>query len=368
MNVILVSTPPDQSSGTGQYTEQLSKPLQDRVSIEREFIPTDARSPLPFLRTIMAIIRADSDLVHIQYDYVIFGPRGIYTWLFFPLLFLVSRRRSVPIVVTVHEVLNANLVTAPFRRLKQMYVAGMNRLVAGTADYLLFLSEEAMSRFSSSVSVEHTSHIPHGVQDVPVETNWRGSAEQFDFDQDDVVVVAPGYVSPRKGSDVVVDLAEQRPEWTFLLAGGPPRWTHAPFFERLQERAPDNVTITGRLPESSFHAAFIAADVAVLPYRETTQRGVVNTVNQSGVFNWCAAHRLPVAATDCPRFRAVNDRWDCPSLFDVSDLSDVERVLEDLLSEEAQTRARSNLAAYAAANDMESIADRHVELYEEVVG
>jgi glycosyltransferase involved in cell wall biosynthesis len=367
MKVLLISNPPDPSSGTGQYTAQLAASLDGQVEVERVSLPVDARSPLPFVRAATARRLFDADLVHVQHDYVVFGPRGVYTWLFFPLLFITSTLASVPVIVTAHEVLNAELVAAPFRRLKRFYVSGMNKVVAGTADHLVFLSEQAEERFQASVAADDTSQIPHGVQDVPVEVSTDAARREFGFDPDDVVVATPGYVSPRKGSDVVVDLAERCPEWEFLLAGGPPRPKHEPFFERLQERAPENVTITGRLSEERFHAAFVAADAAVLPYSEVAQTGVVNAVNQSGVFNWCAAHRIPVAATDCPRFRAVNERWACPRLFDVSDLADVESVVRELLSTDERDRQRSNLDEYTTANSMSTVAAWHVELYEDLL-
>lgn len=366
MKVVLISNPPDPSSGTGQYTAQLAASLDGQVEVERVSLPVDARSPLPFVRAATDGRLFDADLVHVQHDYVVFGPRGVYTWLFFPLLFIATTLASVPVVVTAHEVLNADLVAPPLRRLKRLYVSGMNRFVAAAADHLVFLSAEAEARFQASVAVEETTNIPHGVQDVPVDHSVDAARREFGLDPDDVVVVAPGYVSPRKGSDVVVDLADRCPEWEFLLAGGPPRSKHEPFFEQLRERAGENVTMTGRLPEETFHAAFVAADAAVLPYSEVAQTGVVNAVNQSGVFNWCAAHRLPVAATDCPRFRAVHDRWGCPRLFDVERVADVESAIRSILSGDERDRQRSNLEEYATANSMSTVAERHVELYEEL--
>ena len=369
MKVTLVSNPPDDASGTGNYAAQLAAALGTAIDVDRISVPVDTLSPLPFLSAVMDSSSGNADAVHVQFDYVVFGPRGAYAFLFFPLLYVASRVRSIPVVVTAHEALNGELVSPPLSPVKRGYVRALNRTIAAAADHVVFLSEQAEDRFTASLSIDSATVIPHGVAvDPPMDGDPAEAKRRFGFEPDDTVVVEPGYVSPRKGTDVFVSLAERCPEYEFLVAGGPPREKHRPFFDELRDRAPDNVTLTDRLPEETFHAAFAAADAALLPYREVAQTGVVNPVNQSGVFNVCAGHTVPVAASDCPRFRAVNGRWDCPRLFDPDDLEDVERALRTILEDGEAERLRAALSEYARANSFERVAEEHVAIYGEVRG
>jgi glycosyltransferase involved in cell wall biosynthesis len=367
MNVALVSQPPTETSGTGNYAAALAGALDEHADLDRVFVPVDARSPVPFLRVPFDRRVADAAVVHVQFDYVLFGPRGAYVLLLFPLLFLVARRHGTRLVVTLHEALTGDHVAPPLAPLKRAYLRALNMTVAACADQLVFLSEQGRDRFTDGVDARATTVVPHGVdRDASLDVDAADAKREFGYDPGDVVVVEPGYVDPRKGTDVFVDLARRRPDWEFLVAGGPARERHRAFAESLRADAPDNVTLTGRLPEERFHRAFVAADAAVLPYREAAQTGVVNPVTQSGVFNQCAAHRLPVAATDCRRFRAVNEAWGCPLLFDVDELEDVAARLDRLLADEERERLRAALGAYAEANDFERVAEAHLDIYREV--
>lgn len=367
MNVALVSNPGDVSSGTGKYADRLCEALRSHVDVKRVTLPSDEWSPLPFIRAALGAPTGDTTTVHVQFDYVVFGPLGIYTLLFFPMLAVGCRLRGVPVVVTVHEALNANHVSSPLAWLKRAYVWVLNLTVAGVSDHLVFLSEQTAARFRDSVVIDASTVLPHGVDTTPpVDATQTEAKREFGFEPDDVLVVEPGYVSPRKGTDVFVSLAEQCPDLAFLVAGGPPRERHRSFGESLRDRAATNVSFTGALSERSFHVAFVAADAILLPYREVNQTGVVNPVNQSGVFNLCAAHEVPVAGSDCSRFRAVEERWGCPRLFDPDDINDVEATLRSILEDKEADRLRKALSAYAVANSFERVAEAHITVYEEV--
>ncbi|QLH81257.1 glycosyltransferase family 4 protein [Halosimplex pelagicum] len=370
MKVTLVSTPPDVTSGTGKYADQLADALETSVELDRVYLRTDSVDPIHFVRQAIAASATGADVIHVQFDYVLFGPRGLYTPLFFGLIRALANRDGSSIVVTVHEVLTPDLVAPPAARVKGAYVSGLNRILDGCSDRLVFLSDQARNRFSDDVRRSTATVLPHGVtRDVPVAPDPAAARAEFGYGPDDVVVVEPGYVSPRKGSETMLALAERCPDFEFLLAGGPPRDRHDQFVEDLRARAPANLTITGHLSDERFHAAFAGAALIVLPYRETTQTGIVNTVNQSGVFNWAMAHGAPVLASDCERFRAVADRWGTPALFDPTDVDAAATRVRDLVADEGRrAELRDACAAYLDANDLATVAERHVELYQEIAG
>jgi glycosyltransferase involved in cell wall biosynthesis len=298
----------------------------------------------------------------VQFDYVLFGPLGLFTLLFFPLLRVLAARTGARVVVTMHETLNPTLVRGPVRWLKARYVLALNRTVATTADQLVFLSPQARARFTHTVAA---TEIPHGVDlDAKQDLTPAEAKAMFGYRPDTTLVVEPGYVSPRKGSDVFRTVAERCPEYEFLLAGGPPRQRHSDFFDSIREEAPANLTVTGRLPEDRFHAAFAASDLAVLPYNETEQTGVVNAVNQSGVFNWCGAYGVPVVATDCARFRALKTDYGAVELFEVDRIDDIVATVRGVLEEpERRDTLSTAITAYATANSLSAAAADHIDLY-----
>lgn len=368
MKVTLVSTQPDTASGTGQYTDRLAAHLGERVHLDRVSLPTDIADPRPFLAGAFAAGDTDTDVVHVQFDYVVFGPFGLFVLFFFPILWARSRRHEFAVVTTVHEVLNADLVTPPLARLKRLYVRLLNETVARTTK-TIFLSPEAESRFVASVGDTNRQRLSLGAETSPEreEESQDAARAAFDIGSATDVVVTPGYVSPRKGSDVVAAVARRCPDIEFLLAGGPPRDRHTPFFDRVADNAPPNLTVTGRLSEDDFHRAFVAGDIALLPYRELAQTGVVNAVNQSDVFNWCASYGLPVLAGDCAHFRTVADKWDAPRLVDPTDSEAVSASIQQVLNDsDLRRQLASAMTAYAQANSMSAVVKDHLAVYHEL--
>jgi len=362
-----MSTPPDTTSGTGQYSDALASELSDFVSLTQTYFPADCANPAPFLRAALSTGREETDVVHVQFDYVLFGPVGLYTLFFLPLLWIQSRRFDFALVVTMHEVLNGKLVGPPLVPLKKLYTWVLNTVVAQTADSVVFLSGEAEKRFTDSVGAGTYRQVPHGANREDIRTLAPAEAkDHFGYTAETQLVVLPGYVSPRKGSDLFCALADRCPDIEFLLAGGPPRERHTSFYESIRSRAPSNLQVTGHLEADAFHAAFAAADIVVLPYNETEQTGVVNAVNQSGVFNWCAAYGVPVLASDCARFRTLQDEWDAVALFDGTDLDDAERVMRELLVDKTKRdQLSANIERYGTVNSLTAAAEAHQSLYRE---
>lgn len=366
----MVAQPPARGSGTGQYTDRLAAAFPESVAVDAVELPMDATTPLPFLAVLLDRRLARADAVHLQFDYVLFGPLGLYAPLFVPLLAFRARLAGVPLVVTLHETLGPAEALPPLRPLKRLYLRLVNEALARAATRLVFLSTAARDRFTDHVAVpdERSCRLEHGVPEPRADLGAAAARQHLGVEGEGPVVVAPGYVSPRKGSDVFVEAARRLPGPSFVLAGGPPRAAHEGFASSLADRAPSNCAVTGRLSGSAFHAAFVAADLVVLPHRETAQRGVRNPVSQSGVFNWAAAYGVPVLASDCPHFRTLAEEWGAPALFAAGDPVALADGVEGLLSDDERRRdLGAAMAAYRDANGMASVAADHVDLYRSVV-
>lgn len=350
-----VTTPNDGSCGIGTYTGTLLGELDGRVTTE--LVPVRLRSldPLHYARAAVRAGRLDVEVVHVQHEYGIFGPKSFTSWVFFPILYLFAALRGVPVVVTMHSAWNADTIGPPLVPLKRLYVRLNNAMIASGANHMVFLSENCREKFRGSTTPPSDEVIPHGVQTETVPMDAGEAKRTFGYEPTEHVVVEPGYVRPEKGQDVFVEIAKRLPEYSFLLAGGVQADEDRKFMDLVEQEAPDNVRITGLLDDNGFHAAFNAADLVVLPYRDVTQ---------SGIFNWCAAYELPVVASDEPYFERLQDEWGCIASFDVDDSDAAADRIESLLDDRTARRELARaIADYRKSSSMDAVAERHAQLY-----
>lgn len=363
----MISTPPENNSGVGKYTRALQEPLAKFVTMDSQFIPVDSSNPLPFIKNAITTGIGDHDIVHVQYDYVLFGKFSIFTTVFFPILYLLTRFSHTPVVVTMHEVINKDLVNPPFKNIKKVYLKILNTIIGKTTDHIIFLSQQTEQRFTRSISVQNTSRIPHGVTEAPRKDLTGEAAKQgFGYNPQDIVIAEPGYVSPRKGSEMLVSLAERLPEYEFLLAGGSPRDSHDEYFKEIVDQAPDNLQVTGVLNDDEYELAYIASDLIILPYQETPQGGVTNTVAQSGVFNDCVAKEVPVLANECEHFTTLQEKWGCLEVF--TDINEAERKIQEYIGDEKRrSQLTEHMREYRESNSMREVALEHQDVYQSIV-
>ncbi|MFB6176359.1 MAG: glycosyltransferase [Halobaculum sp.] len=287
----------------------------------------------------------DSD-VHLHFEYGFFRPKLLLAWVFLLPLWLgraVWRRR---VVVTVHEVWTPETVGW----VQYAYVWLVHSLLAATATDLVFMTREATRDFGAAVT-PRTHLIPHGV---PVsdrrELSRAEARETFGYDREATVVAQIGYVSDRKGTDEVVTLAERHPDTEFLIAGGPRRPEDEPYVDRIEATAGPNVRVTGVLDDDAFHHAFVAADVAVLAYRD---------IRQSGILNWCFAYGLPAVCRSIPRFRTVAERCEGVVLFGEGEGSIDDALTAALTDRDALSEA---MRAYADRNSLDDVASSYLSV------
>ncbi len=353
-NVTLVSSPMDGSCGIGTYARSLLSGFEDEVEVNVVTLNTHAEGLRAIPSYVLAAFRAGrstDDVVHVQHEYGLFGTKWYLLWVFYPLLFVFTRLHGTPVLITVHEAWNADRVDPPLERVKAAYIWLANRLIAGTATSMIFLSANCEQKFTRSVPVENSHTITHGVDDQTIDVPKSQAKEHFGFDPNDKVITEPGYVRPSKGYETFLEIADRMPEYEFLVAGGSRGADD--YFESIVESAPENVTVTGHLEDDEFHLAFRATDVAVLPYNE---------VAQSGIFNMCAAYRIPTVANSLPYFNRLQSDYGCVVLFD--DVADADqRIRELLLNNLLQKRVSNGLERFQAKNSFSEICNKHELIY-----
>lgn len=355
MKVEFLATGPEQECGIATYTTTLETALD----------VAHARTPLK-LRTldvphyVLAAVRAgltDADVVHVQHEYGIYGPMSLASWFLFPVLWLLTRLRDRPLVITFHSAWHEGTVEPPLLGLKLAYLRANNLLLAAVADHAVFLSEETREEFEESADLDSVEVMEHGVptdvRPMPAEEAKR----LLGVPTDRPLVAEPGFVRPQKGYHRFLDIAERVPEATFLIAGGTHGDAYTEYLDELRERAGDSVEITGVLDDDRFHALFNALDAALLPY---------DTVTQSGVLNWCLAYDVPVVGTDTEQFAALAAEHGFPAVFPADDPEAGAAAVREALAE--PDALREAMARYREEHDMGAVASRHEALYRRLVG
>ncbi|WP_136689663.1 glycosyltransferase [Halorhabdus amylolytica] len=345
--VTMIATAEREDCGIETYTSSLQSSMD--VDIERFGVPLRSRNPLDYIRRGIAIFRDDSDTIHLQHEYGIYGPKSVWSWPFLLAIWAKRKIDDVTVITTFHSAWSDDTVDPPLENLKRIYVTANNRLLAAITDEGLFLSEETLEEFRKTADV-NARVIPHGVQTDVRHTDEAEAKRHFGVDPDETLVVGPGYVRPQKGFEDVVEMARESNKYTFMIGGGAQDDSHRSYADGIRRRIPDGMQMTGVLDEDDFHRLFSAMDVAVLPY---------NVVTQSGIINWCVAYDVPVVTSDLDRFKQLESEYGFPLTYPKGDiqagLTTVGEALERDFTDEIER--------YRSEHSMSRVAEVHKDLY-----
>lgn len=360
MRAIQIATAQDEDCGISTYTSTLMNAL-DHESV-RVGVPLRSLSPLPYVEAARELARTDGDVIHLQHEYGIFGPKSIWSWLFLPLVWLVATMRGLNIVITLHSAWSTETISPPLTGLKTIYVDANNALLRWIGDEFVFLAEQTHSNFELSISLpaDQVTIVSHGVPTDITPLEQADAKQMFGYPPETPLVVEPGFVRPQKGYDTFLEIARLVNDVEFLIAGGVQDHSHTEYMSRIQNEAPSNVHITGVLPEHKFHAVFSAADIALLPYEAATQSGIVN---------WCIAYGVPIIGSTHPYFQELSQECDGVKTF--TDPANAAQLIEELTTvthhttseQTLKTPMEQALAAYRESHSFEESATLYEELY-----
>jgi glycosyltransferase involved in cell wall biosynthesis len=251
------------------------------------------------------------------------------------------RAYSHPRVITAHDVLPREPVPGQRDAQRQLYER-MDAIVVHTEHGRARLVDEL------GVPAKRVHVIPHGILRPAGDAPLPPELPEYDG----TVVLCFGLLRPYKGIDVLVE-AWQGIEDAELWIVGAPRMDTAP----LRAAAPPNVRFVERfVSEGEAAALFRRADLAVLPYREIEQSGVLFTALGFGV---------PLVLTDVggfPDFAAAG----AAELVPPGNAAALHDALADLLGDPARraTLAMATLRLADEAHGWDAIARAHLALYD----
>jgi glycosyltransferase involved in cell wall biosynthesis len=254
--------------------------------------------------------------------------------------------RSRPLVVTAHDVLPREPQPGQLRAQRRLY-ARMDAVVVHSQAGAGRLVDEV------GVSEERVHVIPHGAFAYLAEPDAEESlpVELAGPEPGRAVALFFGLLRPYKGLDVLLE-AWRGIESAELWVAGMPRMD----IGRLQARAPANVRFVARyLSDAELRAVFRRADLAVLPYREADQSGVLFTALAFG---------LPLVLTAVGGFPEVAATG-AARLVEPGDAEGLAQALGDLLGDAGARDAMAASARRAAAGpySWDAVAALHVDLY-----
>jgi glycosyltransferase involved in cell wall biosynthesis len=147
---------------------------------------------------------------------------------------------------------------------------------------------------AGSVAAIPNGYDPRDFEGVP---GRDGARRELGLAGDRPLAVYTGHIRPDKGIGSLVDLAEDRPEVSFVIAGGSPSDV-ARVEGLLRARSLSNVRLVGQVPVARVPFYLRAADVLLLP-PTAGALAAGRTVLPMKTFTYLAAGR-PVLAPDLP--------------------------------------------------------------------
>jgi glycosyltransferase involved in cell wall biosynthesis len=325
------------------------------VNVERCFAPGATALP----RAAQAARASGAPVVHLQHETFLYGGPASVPGL--PRALRMLRRSDVPTVVTMHHVVEPQTVDRDFTRLHRVRAparvarAGLARVQAAIRRNAraIVVHEPGLAQ-----AVPEATVIPHGIDVTNPST--RLARERLQLHQERrLIVLCFGFLAPYKGLEAALEGARLAGDAVrMVVAGGPhPRLAAAgdPYAARLHERWAESAEFTGYVPGTAVADWFAATDVALVPYpRPFATSGPLALALGAGT---PALLSVPLAACiGASTADAVP-----------ADAESIAARLQ-LLARDASARERLAAATRELARERAwpQVADRHLELYEEV--
>ncbi|WP_253739106.1 glycosyltransferase [Halohasta salina] len=361
-----VTTEADGSCGIGKYTQQLIESFEN-VRATKTTFDADTATILTYISLALKACMSGEKIIHVQFEYGLYCESiceksnipAVAAVLFFPLLRFLCFLHRKRIFTTVHTVHDSEDDQRPWYG--AIYLRFLHSLIAWSSETVILLSEDSKADFERDKILGKIEDLPHGAE-LDESTYIPSSAAKvtFGYNKDETVIALPGYMEHRKGHRDFIHLAEQFPEYEFLIGGGARTETMESYEEEIRRQSGENVQITGTLEEERFKRVFQAADVVVLPYRD---------IDQSGIFNWCVVYETPIVAYDLPYFKRLQAGWGSvdvvPKNNGIKELASA--VQHTIKSESHREKLKSGLRAYGKANSFQAVAKAHANLYQQTI-
>ncbi len=366
-----------QPCGIADYSTHLLDELAGLVNVQAVHSPLNPQYPYPYylypyyvnkFRECAEILN-QADICHIQHEYFFWGGFRPLRNLF---PYFISAIR-IPVVITAHELLDPPFKMADFSGAMKCLSLCLSPLSRRYSDYInagmfhqadhtiVHTRQQRAILVQRGVPPHKISVIPHGIAPCHVPENRVEVLRYLNFAGKRLLTII-GFISPRKGYDLVLDILEQLPDDVILVIAGGFRTEKDAEYERVLcnkieiSRLSNRVAITGYLKPDELHAIVSVSSIVLAPFASLSGSGSLSIAFASG---------KPVIASNLDSVIEINATSKSIQLFESENSKDLLDNINLLLADKSLSK---NLGAaalrYASENSMHKMAEQTVELYD----
>lgn len=374
---------PPMQGGVGDYTWKLGSTLAE-LGVDVHVLTSEDAGPAHLLppgvenvypvvarwgwglarQVNIVVANAAADVVHIQYQSAAFGLH--------PAINLLPRSlRDSPasVAVTFHD-LRVPYVFPKAGPLRWR----ANLELARHSDAVIVTNAEDRLRLSAAPEFTPRLHeIPIGANvlpDLPASYDRAAQRARYSVGPDDLLLCYFGFLNESKGGEELMDaaahlVADGLPAHLLMIGGhvGASDATNAAYLDHVRQRVAElglrqRVHWTGFVGADEVSAAFAAADIAVLPYRDGVSF-------RRGSLMAALAHGMPIVSTTpavpISQLRHGENIWLAPVRSPEALADGIRQVWQD---QSLLHRLHRGAEALAGQFSWDSIARQHVEIYD----
>jgi glycosyltransferase involved in cell wall biosynthesis len=366
MRIGFISSFPPIECGIATYSQYLTGALREKGadvyivchkggSGEKVFPAFDYEDGDIAEKAFQMMTRFTPDVVHIQHEFGLFGKHSGVSVL--PLI-TQFRLDRIPVVTTLHTVYRE--IPREHRILMESIAANSDRIIVHES-----YQAEALKKILRQEEFGKIKVVPHGAREVTPVSNAK---KILSLPDDKKVILIIGYFRPSKNFELIVDIFPEivkRYQDVILVVAGKIRGTEHRGYRNMlfskiaQSPVKDKIFILrGQLPQETFDTILSAADAVALPYKITSQ---------SGILAHCLAFGKPVVSSNTEVMQDTIGSHQagivCETERDYID--GICRILSEpdfasRLSQNARNYVRNEIA-------WSHIADQHIRLYREIM-
>ncbi len=363
MRIGFISTYPPIECGIATYTQYLTEALRKKHTdvyivshmggAGTQVFPTfDYEDGDLAEKAYSMMIRFTPDIVHIQHEFGLFGRHfGVSV---VPLI-IQFRLIGIPVVTTLHTVYRE--IPPHHEMIIRSIFANSNRIIVHES-----YQKESLEKILDAKQIRKISVIPHGAREVE---SIPDAKVKLGLPANKKVILIIGYFRPSKNFELVVDIfpeiLKQVPDAILVVAGKIRGSEHIDYRNMLFNKIESSPArehiylIRGQLPQHVFDTILSAADVVVLPYRISSQ---------SGILAHCLAFGKPIVTSSTEAMRLAIGKSGTGLISETREdfIKNIIRILSD---EALAAKMSQNAKKYVKEKISWSIiADKHIKIYQ----
>lgn len=260
MAKIAIITTWKEKCGIAAYSTELVEELK-KIGIEVTILKTKIRCNNPFFFKELAKQASTFDLINVQFQLGLYGPKGLYTPIFFNSL------SSTKVVTTMHETIAINPATT-FGKIISPYKKFLVNTVVKNSDSIIAHSKY-VQKTVELITNKKVNYVPLPIESTEIQEciPSEKAMQQLGIKQKNVLLTF-GFVVPNKGFESIIKALKYIPDTFLIIAGGE---KNAKYSEKLRKLAiiygvQDRIKFMGFVKKEELPMIFGAANIVIFPY------------------------------------------------------------------------------------------------------